>query len=243
MAQFEPTTRAEQKRQFIRAYERLVRAGAAYDQGHWSEAPNIAKEVFSFVYDHGNSTKSVLTQLGLRNNIEFVSTAKGPLPAMSERGLLVSPDYRLIVDEYCLDGIQYRPRFEADGDLGKLMSFTAWFSETILTWHGRGTINREELLKFVRDKVGGGHIASGHYRTEHTDRMVDLLSGGWLFMQQQMPDGTARGPEPDQIAFATLRQIGWEMDQTLRRSCPDLVARANLNPAPGPRMGPMPPFL
>ncbi len=58
-----------------------------------------------------------------------------------------------------------------------------------------------------------------------------------------MSDGTAREPEPDLIAFATLRQIGWEMDQTLRRGCPDLIARANLNPVPGPRMRPMPPFL
>lgn len=46
MPQFEPTSCSERERLFIHAYERLVRAGAAYDQGHPSEAPDIAKEVF-----------------------------------------------------------------------------------------------------------------------------------------------------------------------------------------------------
>ena len=77
MPQFETTSRSERERLFVHAYERLVRAGAAYDQGHWSEAPDIAKEVFNFVYDHG-STKSILTQLGLRETLEFTSTAKEP---------------------------------------------------------------------------------------------------------------------------------------------------------------------
>ncbi len=118
-------------------------------------------------------------------------------------GVLASPDYRLVDDELSLDGIHYQPRFDS-GAPAKLLPFGAWFGETVLAWHNRSAVSRKELLAFVRNNVGGGHIAPGHHRTERTDRLVDLLRGEWLFLQQQMPDGTARGPERELLAFATM---------------------------------------
>jgi hypothetical protein len=241
MAQFEPTSRAERERAFVHAYERLVRAGAAYDRGHRSEAPNIAKEVFNFVYDHGGTT-SVLTQLGLRGALAFVSTVEKPPPDKVPLGaVLVSPDLRLVDDYYWPDAMDLLPRL-GEGAPTVLLPVEGWLAETVLAWHGRGTITRMELLKFTRDTAGGGHVAAKHHRNPSNDKLLEMLRGAWLFLQQRMPDGTARGPEPEVIAWATVRQIGWEVEETLRRGCLDLVVRADLNPAPGPRMVPMPPF-
>lgn len=72
---FESKTRDELERNFVEAFERLVRANAAYDRGHWGDAPNIAKETFNFVHDQGRLV-SLLTHLDLKAHMLFLSTAK-----------------------------------------------------------------------------------------------------------------------------------------------------------------------
>lgn len=72
---WEPKPISEIERAFIEGYERLVRAGGAYDAGHLSEAPDVAKEVMTFVYDHGG-INSILTHLGAKETLTFVDSSK-----------------------------------------------------------------------------------------------------------------------------------------------------------------------
>ena len=72
MANFEDKTRDELERNLVEAYERLVRAGRAFDAGHRSEAPNIAKEVFSLI--DRTKGRALLKHLGLAD-VPFISTA------------------------------------------------------------------------------------------------------------------------------------------------------------------------
>lgn len=106
MSQFTTKTTEELERGLVETYARLVHAGEAYDQGHWGEAPNIAQQAYLFVYDRGKE-RSILTQLSLKS-ISFISTAK-ETPSVPPKGVLTSPEYKLITASIGFDGMDYRP--------------------------------------------------------------------------------------------------------------------------------------
>jgi hypothetical protein len=87
MLSFIPKTSEELHGDFIGAFERLVRAGKAFDEGHFSEAPRIAAEVYLFVHDHGRSATSLLTHVG-RKKTDFIDTA---VPLNSKNLLAEAP--------------------------------------------------------------------------------------------------------------------------------------------------------
>jgi hypothetical protein len=72
--------------------------------------------------------------------------------------------------------------------------------------------------------------------------MLGLMRGDFIDGSMELNGGHRVEPEyPHAPAYATVRQIGWEMEETLRQGCPDLVARVDSNPRPGPRMKPVQP--
>jgi hypothetical protein len=110
---FEPKTRDELERNFVEAFERLVRANAAYDRGHWGDAPNIANGAFTFVHDHGRLV-SLLTHLDLKAHMLFLSTAKArKTEGLPPSAVLTSPEYRLINANIGFAGMGYEPLFLA----------------------------------------------------------------------------------------------------------------------------------
>jgi hypothetical protein len=222
------------ERNFVEAFERLVRANAAYDQGHVGEAPNIAKEVYNFLYDHG-TTVSILTLLGLKANLLFLSTsAPRQTESLPAGAVLVSPEYRLIEATIGFDGMDYEPHLERALSLKRLF-FKSWYDETILAWHGREDIKRGEVIEFFRNYEGGGHVKKSMPRSA---KMAGLIRGDWVDGYMVLGNGVPVEPDLRAPICATARQIGWELEETLRQGCPALTLRANLAPAPGPSMRP-----
>lgn len=227
-------TREELERNFVQAYERLLRAGEAFDRGHRSEAPNIAKEVYNFVHDVGKTPECLLSHLGLKN-IQFASTSqKANFDAQAGAGwVLASPQYLLIDATIGFDGMDYVPIFGRKGVSG-WMPFEAWYVEPVLTWPGREAVRRRDLIEFLRHTQGGGHVA-GKYEQRWAE-LSALVNGDWIDGHIHLNNGPPLKPENEGPAFATARQIGWELEETLRRGVSELVGRANLQPVPGPRM-------
>lgn len=233
---FVSKTRDELERNFVEAFERLVRANAAYDQGHWSDTPNIAKETFNFVHDRGRLV-SLLTHLDLKAHTQFLSTAKARrTEGLPPGAVLASPEYRLINACIGFDGMGYEPLLGRVPSLNPLL-FDQWYDETVLAWYGREDIKRGEIIEFIRHVEGGGHVA-GRFEPRWDKKMMDLIRGEWVDGYMRLGNGPAIEPEPYAPAYATMRQIGWELEETLRRGCHSLISRANFAPAPGPRMRP-----
>jgi hypothetical protein len=67
-------TPVEIARDFTMAFDRLARAGQAYDAGHHSDALTIAALVYLFVHDHGKSTVSLLSLTKRKGNIVLCDT-------------------------------------------------------------------------------------------------------------------------------------------------------------------------
>jgi len=118
----------------------------------------------------------------------------------------------------------------------KEVSFGAWWDAAVLRDPKRREFSRKNLVFFFRNKMGGGHVSEGYDQLENTASIAfaDLArsdAGGWLVSSG---NGMLR-PEYG-VQFATVRQIGWELEQTLKRHCGDLVTHMKVLAAPLPRM-------
>lgn len=84
--------------------------------------------------------------------------------------------------------------------------------------------------------MGGAHASEGYDRLEKVaaSAFADLARGdpgGWI-----METGQGRFRPEYGVQFATVRQIGWELEQTLRRHCADLLGGMTSSSPSAPRM-------
>ncbi|MDX3973487.1 hypothetical protein [Shinella sp.] len=231
---------AEIERALIESYERLKRSGALYDIGHHSEAPDIAKEVYIIAHDRGGSHVSLLTALGIKEKARFVdSSNQRHYPP--ERGILASSEYILIGQHITFSGIDYVPNLERNGYNNNL-PFTEWKDGHVLSRHDndsenlREFISREEIYTYVRNNEGGGHV-NPRLSTKKTDvKMINLMKGSYVDGYMHLNEGPAVTSENFMPAYATIRQIGWEIEKTLENNFPAIIAKASHAPTAGPRM-------
>ncbi len=241
--QREDKPRSEYERMFVESFERLVRAGNAYDSGHLSEAPNIAKEIYNFVYTH-RSIKSIISQLLPDVFPDFIDSAKSTLLIdLPDGAIRLSNDYHLINARIGFGSMEYRPILERGGS--RQIAFRDWWEGPVLSRYclaskdGRETISRGELIQYIRNEEGGAHASAHYKRGIPADKLNRLMQGEYVDGYVILNEGAPLTSEPHIPAYATVRQIGWELEQTLRMWRPDLTSRANFLPSPGPRMRPV----
>ena len=232
--------KAEIERKFIESYERLKRGGALYDIGHHSEAPNIAKEIVNLVHDKGKAHVSLLTSMGAKEAVSFVDSSNHrDFPP--EQGTLLSSEYILIRQTIGFDGMDYVPNAGRNGQ-AKTLSFSEWKNGHVLSRNNkkaeREFISREEIYKFIRHNEGGGHVNARYDGGGPQEKLILLMRGAYVDGYMHINDGPAITAESFMPAYATVRQIGWELEKTLEGYFPSLIARSRLRPASGPRMKP-----
>ncbi|MFG1431390.1 hypothetical protein V5F44_19150 [Xanthobacter sp. V2C-8] len=234
-------TKLELERLFIEAYQRLDLSCKSYDRGHFSEAPDIAKEIANFVYDHGR-TISILSGMGIKKSTEFICSAihetKGESPDV---GTLMSNEYYIISARICFSGMDYVPFLNRKSK--KYINFSEWWNGHVLSrYHApllsREFISRSEIVIFTRNKEGGGHVETQHHIGTKDDKLIRLMAGEYVDGYMILDGQETITAEDNAPPYATLRQIGWELQETLNCARPDLVVRAMQPPVPGPRMVP-----
>lgn len=231
-----PKTQAEIGRDFAMGVERLVRAGHAYDAGLHAEALSIAALVYLFVHDHGKSAVSLLSLARRKETVAFRDTG-APL---NPRNLLTEHPLALAETAGGSEGryVCYRPTLGQSeifvGD--KELRFSSWWEATVLRSSQRHEFSRKNLIFFFRNKMGGGHVSEGYDQLEKVASAAFAAlarsdAGGWLVPSSRRMLRPEYG-----VQLATVRQIGWELEQTLRRHCGDLVAEAEALAVSRPRM-------
>lgn len=237
---WESKSQEELDRYFVEIFERLVRANRLYDAGHLSEAPNIASICMSVVYDHGTSV-SLLEHFKLKGRADFVASCKPAsgfeIPA---GGIVMSNDYMSIEARITFIGQDYVP-INRSRYVVSYVGFQEWWDGIVLSRHsqelkGREYIRRGELLKYIRNEETGSHVAGKYRRGTDDDKLARLMQGEYVDGYMQLNGGDPVTAELHAPAYATLRQIGWEVEQTMLRMRPDLTGRAVLAPPQGPRL-------
>lgn len=165
----------------------------------------MAVTIFNLLHD-GGSTKSLLTLLGLRASLRFVSTGRYEEPP----GMTVtfrSP--ALLGIRGGQNGTQFIPQFQltVNKPETKLVQFETWWIKEDIYDSAGVDLSRRRLVFALRHQDGGAHIG------ELTDpAYVQVKSGAG--MSGVDSNGALRAL---QGVYPTMRQIAWEVTETLRQ--------------------------
>jgi hypothetical protein len=187
----------------------LEASSKSFDAGEEWEAERLATTVFNLVFD-GKPLVSLLTQLGVKDSLKFMSSGRMPTglppPTIATPSLL-----SMRLDQ---TGSRFLPKLGDGPPLYHLVPFEDWWkNELIYQEKASGQLNRMRLVFALRHQDGGGHIGN------LTDGVyVHLKKGaGW---QLKHADGKI---EPvSNLVACSMRQVAWEVIQTLKQLSGDL---------------------
>jgi hypothetical protein len=178
----------------------------AFDAGSYPEFKRIAAAVRTLVHDTGSST-SLLQHLG-EKAIPFASTAY----QLDERNLL--SHHGLIGFRMGPDGSRYVGHGAANGV--HETSFDDWWNEVVIKDGAGRKITRRQLILVAANQDGGTHVDADI--DEAYEALARSNSLGWVAF-----DGISESPMA-QAEGVSIRQIGWEVLETLRRREARLLA-------------------
>lgn len=187
---------------------------AAFDNGESWEAPRLASAAYILLRDGSprSGTLSILSQLGVKEKMTFISTSKGEngefMPGERKPGGTVYPRTPLLAIQLREDGIFLIPLFVADEGEPPLwqrnLSFNRWMDEVVYFNDKKHSLTRKNLIFTMRDKDSGGHFDPKINDEAYVDFRMDADS------TIRTPLGPLKGGH-----FATMRQIAWELDKSL----------------------------
>lgn len=198
----------------------LRRSCEAYDAGILAEAKRIATAIYIICHDgSGTNTRSLLRQLKLKDGLKFISTAKsledGAVPRTALAGAM-----------YLGGGMAFVPWFLCVNDekpVRREVAFSRWWEETVFEtvrqreiipngatpYIADKTLSRKNIVFFMRSQDNGSHF-DRELRDEAYSAMAKWRTG---FEYELGETGVFnRVPNPH---LATVRQIAWELEQTL----------------------------
>jgi hypothetical protein len=181
----------------------------AYDRGVLWEAQRIATTIFVLMHDGGKRNLSLLTHMGERSRLQYISTAyeDGPTnvlpwhPLVSLKfGTEIETEYSPCLD-FCPPGFR---RISAD----KWWKRDVIFHEGGLPSKGRLQLTRVSLVFALRNKEGGAHYDS----TIENEAYVSISEKPvWTFM-----DSTGVRKPLLNLGSTCMRQIAYELLETLK---------------------------
>lgn len=205
-----PPKRTRQELVRLLAEQRAALAASceSFDAGNLWEAARLSTIVYTLLHDGGGIT-SLLTQLALRGSLRFVSSGRIDDDPKAMR--ISSPP--LLFVRASQNGVEFVPRLDGSSVSSEQQSekiqFERWWAKELIYRagvHNTLSLTRRRLVFSMRHQDGGGHVGS------LTDpAYVKFKGGGGWF-------GGSSGPpkELDMAAHATMRQIGWEVTETLK---------------------------
>jgi len=197
----------------------------AFDAGTSWESKSIATSIYKLVHDGPRQTKSLLGLLGLKTQVDYLSTARAFEPP---RRVQTGPNtFKVTVEKRMPPLVRLNMRegdwsWEAPLDSAKVrhdLSFYKWWDEVIFTDSGGRDLTRKNIVHSMRSQDGGAHVDE-HLGDEAYYWLKTDADPGLRSIAVQAP--SLVGPPRPARAIpnghrATIRQIGWELDETLKR--------------------------
>ncbi|RYE84675.1 MAG: hypothetical protein EOO65_01835 [Methanosarcinales archaeon] len=196
-------SREELEQALVRQTAHLRRSAQAYDDGVLEEAERLASSIYILVHDGWGKTKSLLGQLGLIAKMRFVDSATPKSPdAYYQSNIMCG-------FEAGENGWSFIPKCQfGDKEPTRLVKFTEWWSQEVYSTAAGLELTRKNLVFALRMQDGGGHVDD-----EITDKAYHwLATKGDDRAEVIHPSGNTN---VNNGHWATMRQIAWEMDQTL----------------------------
>lgn len=233
---FEDRSRAKKKMgERLLALDYQVQSFDSGDEFYW-QAYDIAASISVLCLDRGRNHKSLLSQLGIRSTISYISTKRPP--NRNEESMETAPP--LAAPNASHERLHFVPILDQFKN-SKWLSFQDWWDETVFAPRAGKTISRGELCQIMRDKESIAHIDPNNSSASYSllSKGGDLpfefqkTESGCLFIADGQPVcGFSNGRAQDGSAFsklmgrrqpiaggqyASIRQIAWELITSLEK--------------------------
>lgn len=203
--------------------EFLKASAKSYDDGFEGEAKRLATVIRILVHDT-RSSKSVLGQLSVKVKMRFTDTSP---PRPRDGVVLMSGGLAMMRAQMDPGGGEgrYVPPLDnlSPERIRPPVPFTAWWLSTVVT-DGRGSeFNRKKLVTATANQAGGAHV------DPQLDPSYEAISRGNSLGFRFESDGET-APFKGDAALASVRQIAYELDRSIREELPHLLDRDSLGP-------------
>jgi hypothetical protein len=218
-------TKEELEEALGRQIGHLRRSCASYDAGELSEGERLAATCYILLHDGVGRQKSLLGQLGLKSKMRFVDSDQ--IAALKRNGLPTDPlssiGLPLVSIHLMENSALYVPFLGSTPFQSEAVTFSHWWEGEIYKNASGVTLTRKNLVFFLRSQDGGAHV-DDHLRDEAykwlataPDERVKFLGNGRLAMSMAGQDQSlGSGVVVKNAHWASMRQIAWEVDQSLK---------------------------
>jgi hypothetical protein len=194
-----PRTTRELVQALMTQWRHMEASCAAYDAGDKSEALRLATAVYNLVHD-GGQTHSILSQLNVKSQMRFVTTAHTHTDEEIKHADRYTPLIELErttmefvpIFSFCAKRGIYHPMTE--------LPFKDWWQKDVIFLDGDKRLTRRQLVTTLRDQEGGSHfdkeLRNPNYLPLRQSVMMVSVSKGRTTM------GALEGLE-----LATMRQV------------------------------------
>ena len=138
----------------------------AYDKGETWEAKRLATSIYILVHDGGRNSRSLLGQLGLKENTSFISSIyddeqpdwlpRGYGKPMSF-GLSPMLGFKILPAN---SGVEHDPMLGREADKYENLSFKKWYRQNVLNEASPLRLTRKNIIHVMRSQDGGAHVDS-----------------------------------------------------------------------------------
>jgi hypothetical protein len=186
----------------------LVASSRSFDEGEQWEAKRLATVAYTLLHDGGRNSRSLLGQIG-KKDILFTSTCRG----IDDTNLLAEEPLTMM--RMSSEDMVYLPiKGELlDSPAGfKRLKFSKWWEEPVFKDMDKRWLSRKNLIFSLRSQEGGSHFDPA-LRDDVYKGYKEGLRSGWMFRDSKgVETFVAGGP------LATMRQVAWEIADTLIRN-------------------------
>lgn len=184
-----------------------------YDSGQLWEAKRIASSIYILCFDGSGRTKSLLGQLKIKDTMGFFSSYYYPSSLQGE-WIMVSPPTPLLAITGQGGSTNFVSAFDHNmaGVSWPVAKFPAWWDEKIFHPSSKIDLSRKNLIFYVRSQDGGSHVDGELSNLDY--RLLRTIGQQGVTLDVGKVDG---GRTPGNIVWPIVRQIGWELDQSLIR--------------------------
>lgn len=134
---------------------KAIRASSyGYDNGNIWEAKRLATALYTTVHDGGTRTISIITQLGLRGSLRFLTCA---LPPDQPGVQTFSIANGMLAITETAEGPIYTPALERTFSRRSIL-LRDWWEETLYTNTRNQSISRKNLVFSLRSQDNGSHF-------------------------------------------------------------------------------------
>ena len=230
----------EKQSDFYHAFENLKNSNRNFDDRSTQVAQGIATAIYALVHDAGKKQPSALSLIKAKSGLKFLDSSKSKLSSSNVMPPLVIMRLEAGISDDD-SGMEYLPILGTcppeNGEY-QFLSFQKWWEMAVLRLNNGRTLSRKNLVFHLRHERGA-HVGN-HYsqRDGNTAKdFADLVKGGagkgvWVGKsgEETIPKF---GPE-----HATVRQIGWEVEETIGLAC-DSIITAHTDSAKYPKRAPI----